>query len=76
MKSYGINATAKSSGISESTLRHWKSMDFFTADRVLLGDNEMRIYSDKLVDLLRRVKNVIDDGLRLRAAFEFINGGE
>ena len=51
-------------------------MDFFTADRVLLGDNEMRIYSDKLVDLLRRVKNVIDDGLRLRAAFEFINGGE
>ena len=73
MKYYGINATAKSTGITESTLRRWESMGFFTADRVFLGDNEMRMYSDQLVDLLRRVKNVIDSGMRVRAAFEFLN---
>ena len=76
MKFYGINATAHQTGITESTLRRWESMGFFTADRVFLGDYEMRMYSDQLVDLLRRVKNVIDDGLRLRAAFEFLDEGE
>ena len=73
MKYYGINAAAKLTKITESTLRRWESMGFFTADRVFLGDNEMRMYSDQLVDLLRRVKNVIDSGMRVRAAFEFLN---
>lgn len=62
MKYYGINFTAKATGITESKLRRWESNGFFTADRVFLGDNEMRVYSDQLVDLLRRVKNVIDSG--------------
>ncbi len=74
MKFYGINATAHQTGITESTLRRWEANGFFTADRVFLGDNEMRIYSDELVDLLRRVKNLIEDGLRLSAAFEFLDG--
>ncbi len=76
MKFYGINAAAKETRVTESTLRRWESMGFFNADRVVLGDNEMRIYSDHLVDLLRRVKNLVEDGLRLRAAFEFLDGGE
>ena len=76
MKYYGINAAARETGITESTLRRWESQGFFTADRVSLGDNEMRIYSDKLVDLLRRVKNVIDSGMRVRAAFEFLSEEE
>ncbi len=74
MKYYGINATAKLTKITESTLRRWESMGFFTADRVFLGDNEMRMYSDQLVDLLRRVKNVINSGMRVGAAFEFLDG--
>ena len=74
MKYYGINATAKATGITESTLRRWEGMGLFTADRVFLGGNEMRMYSDELVDFLKRVKNVIDSGLRVRAAFEFLDG--
>jgi len=76
MKYYGINAAAKSTGITESTLRRWEANGFFTADRVFLGDNEMRMYSDQLVDLLRRVKNVIDSGMRVRTAFEYLDGNE
>ena len=41
-------------------------MGLFTADRVVLGEHEMRIYSDELVDLLRRAKNMIDSGMRAR----------
>jgi hypothetical protein len=61
-------------GYCYPTLRRWESMSFFSADRVLLGDNEMRIYSDQLVDLLRRVKNLIDACVRVRVAFEFLDG--
>jgi hypothetical protein len=57
-----------------ATLRRRESNGFFTADRVFLVDDRMRMYSDLLVDLLRRVKNVIDSGMRVRAAFEFLDG--
>ncbi len=50
-------------------------MGFFTADRVFLGDSEMRMSSDQLVDLLRQA-NLIDSGMRVRVAFEFLNGAE
>ncbi len=75
-KYHGINAVAKQTGFSESTLRRWESMGFFHSDRVSLGNNEIRIYSDDHVDLLRRVKDLINSGMRVRAAFEFLNGGE
>jgi hypothetical protein len=41
MKYFGINVTARETGLTESTLRRWKSMGFFTADRVFLGDNKI-----------------------------------
>jgi len=74
MKYYVINASAKGTGITESTLRRWESMRFFTADCVFWGENEMRMYSDQPVDLIRRAKNVIDSSIRVRAAFEFLSG--
>lgn len=75
-KYHGINAVAKKLGISESSLRRWESMNFFHSERVCLGNTEIRIYSDDDIDLLRRVKDLISAGMRVRAAFKFINGGE
>ena len=46
MKYYGISAAAKSTGITESTLRRWKSNGFFTADRVFPGEFGMRLFSN------------------------------
>jgi len=74
MKYYGINCVAKQTGITESTLRSWESMGYFDSDRVDLGNAEMRIYSDDHLDVLQRAKNLIDDGMRVRAAFDFLNG--
>ncbi len=75
MKYYGINYVAKKTGITESTLRRWESMGYFNSDRADLGNTEMRTYSDEHLDLLQRAKNLIDDGMRVRAAFEFLEGG-
>ncbi len=41
LKYYVINATAKQTGINDSTLRRGESMRFFTADSVLLGETEI-----------------------------------
>jgi len=73
MKYYGINATAKETGITESTLRRWESTGFFTSERVCMGNADVRIYSAELVDFLRRIKNLIESGMRVRAAFEYLH---
>jgi DNA-binding transcriptional MerR regulator len=74
MKYYGINATAKETGITESTLRRWEASGFFTSERVCMGNADVRIYSAELVDFLKRIKNVINSGMRVGAAFEFLDG--
>lgn len=74
MKYYGINATAKATGITESTLRRWEATGFFTSERVCMGNADVRIYSAELVDFLTRIKNLIDSGMRVRAAFEYLDG--
>lgn len=70
MKFYGISATAEATRITDSTLRRWESMGLFTSERVCMGNNEVRIYSAELVDFLKRVKNLMDSGMQLRAAFD------
>jgi DNA-binding transcriptional MerR regulator len=76
MKYYGINATTKATGITESTLRRWEATGFFTSERVCMGNSEVRIYSAELVDFLKRIKNLIDSGMRVRAAFDFLSEEE
>lgn len=76
MEYYGINATAKAAGITESTLRRWEATGFFTSERVCMGNAEVRIYSAELVDFLQRIKNLIDSGMRVRAAFDFLSEEE
>ncbi|MGO9116168.1 MAG: MerR family transcriptional regulator [Desulfomonilaceae bacterium] len=40
MKYYGINATAKATGITESTLRRWEGTGLFTSERVCMGNSD------------------------------------
>jgi DNA-binding transcriptional MerR regulator len=73
MKYYGINSTSKATGITGSTLRRWEAMGLFNSERVCMGNAEVRIYSAELVDFLRRVRNLIDSGMQLRAAFDCLD---
>jgi len=47
MKYYGINATAKATGITESTLRKWEATGFFTSERVCMGNADGRSHDGR-----------------------------
>ena len=66
----GINAVAKETGIHPSSLRRWEAMGLILPGRVDFGDTWARIYEEDEIALLKRVKELMDEGYRLRAAFE------
>ena len=66
----GINEVSKETGIHPSSLRRWESLGFIAPGRISFGETWVRVYSDEDVDLLKRVKRLMDEGYKLRAAFE------
>jgi DNA-binding transcriptional MerR regulator len=70
MNHRGINAVAHETGIHPSSLRRWESLGLFSPERIQLGATCVRLYPPQTVDLLKRVKELMDEGYRLNAAFE------
>ncbi len=68
----GINEVSKETGIHPSSLRRWESLGFIAPGRISFGETWVRVYSDQEVELLKRVKTLIDEGYKVRAAFERI----
>ncbi len=66
----GINSVSKEIGIHPSSLRRWEAMGLISPGRVDFGETWVRIYSEEDIALLKRVKQLMDEGYRLRAAFE------
>lgn len=66
----GINEVSKETGIHPSSLRRWESLGFIAPGRISFGETWVRVYSDEDVELLKRVKGLMDEGYNLRAAFE------
>jgi hypothetical protein len=66
----GINEVSKETGIHPSSLRRWESLGFIAPGRISFGETWVRVYTDEEVELLRRVKALMDEGFRLRPAFE------
>ncbi|MGO9119703.1 MAG: MerR family transcriptional regulator [Desulfomonilaceae bacterium] len=66
----GINEVSRETGIHPSSLRRWESLGFIAPGRISFGETWVRVYSEEEMELLKRVKRLIDEGFRLRAAFE------
>jgi DNA-binding transcriptional MerR regulator len=66
----GINEVAKETGIHPSSLRRWESLGFIAPDRISFGETWVRVYSEEEMELLKHVKELMDDGYKLRRAFE------
>jgi len=66
----GINEVAKETGIHPSSLRRWESLGFIAPGRISFGETWVRVYSDEEVELLKQVKEFMDEGYKLRRAFE------
>lgn len=60
----------KETGIHPSSLRQWESHRLMVPDRVMFGETSVRVYSEEEVELLKRAKVLMDDGYKLRWAFE------
>jgi hypothetical protein len=70
----GINEVSEETGIHPSSLRRWEALGFIAPGRVSFGETLVRVYSDEDVELLKQVKRLMDEGYKLRAAFEKATG--
>jgi DNA-binding transcriptional MerR regulator len=66
----GINEVSKETGIHTSSLRRWESQGFIAPGRISFGETWVRVYSEREVELLKQVKGLMDEGYKLRRAFE------
>jgi DNA-binding transcriptional MerR regulator len=66
----GINEVSKETGIHPSSLRRWESQGLIAPGRIVFGQTWVRVYSDQDLGLLKRVKALLDEGYRVRPAFD------
>jgi DNA-binding transcriptional MerR regulator len=66
----GISEVSKETGIHPSSLRRWESIGLIAPGRISFGETWIRVYSDEDVELLKQVRRLMDDGYKLRRAFE------
>ncbi len=66
----GINSVSEETGIHPSSLRRWEAMGLIAPGRVDFGSTWVRIYCEADIALLKRAKELMDEGYRIRVAFE------
>jgi DNA-binding transcriptional MerR regulator len=66
----GINEVSKATGIHPSSLRRWESIGLIAPGRISFGDTWVRVYLDEDVELLKQVKQLMEEGYKLQWAFE------
>ena len=68
---YSIGDTARLSGASMKQIRNWEAKGYIpTADRVVSGERAYRRFNLKQVELISRIKQLLDEGYALPAAAE------
>ena len=68
---YSIGDTAKLSGASQKQIRNWEARGYIPeADRVVSGDRAYRRFTPEQVEIIRSIKNYLDEGFTLQAAAE------
>ena len=74
-QTYSIGDTARLSGASMKQIRNWEVKGFIpTADRITSGDRSYRRFNLKQVELITRIKHLLDEGYTLPAAAEKATG--
>ena len=68
---YSIGDTSKISGASRKQIRNWEARGHIPkADRVQYGDRAYRRFNLKQVELISKIKKLLDEGYTLPAAAE------
>ena len=68
---YSIGDTSNMYGATKKQIRNWEASGHIPkADRVQYGDRAYRRFNLKQVELISRIKNLLDEGYTLPAAAE------
>jgi MerR family transcriptional regulator, heat shock protein HspR len=70
MKYYGITAVAHELRVHPSSLRRWEESEVIFPERVDMGRTTLRIYDEYTVQVLRLAKELMDEGMEFREAFD------
>ena len=71
VQTYSIGDTSKLTRASMKQIRNWEAKGYIPkADRVVSGDRAYRRFSLKQVELISRIKDLLDEGYTLPAAAE------
>ncbi|GAB6906659.1 conserved hypothetical protein [Desulfosarcina cetonica] len=75
IQTYSIGDTAKLSGATLKQIRNWEARGFIpTADRIVSGDRSYRRFNLKQVELITKIKHLLDEGYALPAAAKIAVG--
>lgn len=68
---YSIGDTAKITGASQKQIRNWEVKNYIpTAERVVSGDRAYRRFTLNQVELISKIKALLDEGYNLSTAAE------
>lgn len=75
MKHFTISQVFEETGIHPTTLRRWEALELISPTRIRIGRTQtIRVYDEDELGLLRKVKELMDTGVRLRTAFAWATG--
>jgi DNA-binding transcriptional MerR regulator len=66
---FSIGDTSAMTGVSQKRIRHWESRGFIpVAARSICGDRAYRRFTQQQVDVIKKIKEYLDQGYSLAAA--------
>jgi len=72
---FSIGDTAKMTGVTQKQIRHWEARGYIPqADRVVCGERAYRYFTSKQVEIIREIKNCLDQGYTLVHASKMVIG--
>ena len=67
---YSIGAVSKVTGIEKHKLRHWSDRYLTHIERIQIGGNTQRRFTEKDIEIIKRIDQLIKDGHTLKSAAE------
>jgi DNA-binding transcriptional MerR regulator len=68
MRFYGIDFVANELDVHPSSLRRWEENGLISPERGTMGKTTLRIYAEETLRLLRRAKELMDEGMSVSEA--------
>ena len=69
-KPVSIGTAAKATNTTVKMLRYWEEKGYITPERIYSGSRGYRFYHPADLQKITRIKNLIDQGYTLQAAFQ------